>query len=50
MHHVMHHYRWPPHPLQVAAANEETFIEGYEEFLQENRPMLLECAARLNSK
>ena len=31
--------------LQVAASNEETFVEGYEEFLQENRPLLIEYAA-----
>jgi len=31
--------------LQVAASNEETFVEGYEEFLQEHRPLLIEYAA-----
>ena len=31
--------------LQVAASNQETFVEGYEEFLQEHRPLLLEYAA-----
>ena len=31
--------------LQVAASNQETFVEGYEEFLQEHRPLLLEYDA-----
>jgi len=31
--------------LQVKATKEENFVEGYEEFLEENRPLLLEYAA-----
>ena len=29
----------------MAASTESTFVEGYEEFLEQNRPLLLEYAA-----